>query len=128
MTSHSSGRGAGAVAGDAAVLAASAHLTGRDRYLVRMVGEHRVLTTDQLAALGFGNVITARHRLGVLVRLGMLRRFRPHREVGSARGITCSAPSAPRCWPPKTATIRNGCRRSAPTASWRWCSRSDWRT
>jgi hypothetical protein len=66
------------------VLAASGHLTERDRYLVRMVGEHRVLTTDQLCALGFGNIITARHRLGVLVTIGVLRRFRPRREVGSA--------------------------------------------
>ncbi|MGH3304840.1 MAG: replication-relaxation family protein, partial [Streptosporangiaceae bacterium] len=67
-----------------AVLAASAHLTDRDRYLVRMVGEHRVLTTGQLCALGFGNLTTARHRLTVLARLGVLRRFRPHREEGSA--------------------------------------------
>jgi hypothetical protein len=66
------------------VLSASAHLTGRDRYLVRLVGEHRVLTTSQLAALGFANLTTARHRLSVLVRLGMLRRFRPHPETGSA--------------------------------------------
>lgn len=60
------------------MLAASGHLTDRDRYLVRMVGEHRVLTTGQLCALGFGNMTTARHRLTVLVRLGVLRRFRPH--------------------------------------------------
>src|SRR5258708_28520277 len=73
-----------AVADDRAVLATSGHLTERDRYLVRMVGEHRVLTTDQLCALGFGNVITARHRLGVLVTIGVLRRFRPRRDVGSA--------------------------------------------
>ncbi|MGH3301998.1 MAG: replication-relaxation family protein [Streptosporangiaceae bacterium] len=66
------------------MLAASAHLTERDRYLVRMVGEQRVLTTGQLCALGFGNVTTARHRLAVLARLGVLRRFRPHREQGSA--------------------------------------------
>jgi hypothetical protein len=66
------------------VLAASAHLTGRDRHLVRLVGEHRVLTTDQLAALGFGSITTARHRLAVLVRIGLLRRFRPHPPAGSA--------------------------------------------
>jgi len=66
------------------VLAASAHLTGRDRELVRMIAEHRVLTTGQLTALAFGNVITARHRLALLVRIGVLRRFRPLREVGSA--------------------------------------------
>ncbi|MBO0814763.1 MAG: replication-relaxation family protein [Actinobacteria bacterium] len=66
------------------MLAAAAHLTERDRSLVRAVGEHRVLTTGQLAALGFGSVITARHRLTALAGLGVLRRFRPHRESGSA--------------------------------------------
>jgi protein involved in plasmid replication-relaxation len=89
MASQSFARGAGTGARrkdseDAAVLAASGHLTGRDRHLVRMIGQHRVLTTDQLCALAFENIITARHRLGVLVRIGMLRRFRPRREVGSA--------------------------------------------
>lgn len=62
----------------------SAHLTDRDRELVRLVARHRVLTTDQLAALRFGNLTTARHRLSALVRLGLLRRFRPRREAGSA--------------------------------------------
>jgi hypothetical protein len=89
MASHSYARGRGTGAGrrdseDAAVLAAAAHLTDRDRYLVRAVADHRVLTTDQLAALRFDNIITARHRLGILVRLGVLRRFRPRRESGSA--------------------------------------------
>ncbi|HUY48285.1 MAG TPA: replication-relaxation family protein [Streptosporangiaceae bacterium] len=87
MASHSYARGAGAGrkdSEDCAVLAAAAHLTERDRYLVRLVGEHRVLTTGQLCALGFGSIVTARHRLAVLVRIGMLRRFRPHPETGSA--------------------------------------------
>ena len=90
MASQSSAAGrprAGSATGsasDQAVLAAARHLTSRDRSLVRAVGEHRVLTTGQLAALGFGSVITARHRLAALVGLGMLRRFRPHRETGSA--------------------------------------------
>jgi hypothetical protein len=88
MTSHSSARGAGTGAGaareEAAVLAASPHLTDRDRDLVRLVATHRVLTTGQLTALGFGSEITARHRLAVLVRLGLLRRFRPHPATGSA--------------------------------------------
>jgi hypothetical protein len=83
--SHPRGAGTGAASKDeAAVLAASAHLTGRDRDLVRLVAVHRVLTTDQLAALGFGSITTARHRLAVLVRLGLLRRFRPHLPAGSA--------------------------------------------
>lgn len=87
---HSRGAGTGAGAGtaaardEAAVLALAGHLTGRDRELVRLVARHRVLTTGQLAALAFGSVTTARHRLSVLVRLGLLRRFRPHRDTGSA--------------------------------------------
>jgi hypothetical protein len=65
-------------------MSVSAHLTDRDRELIRLVARHRVLTTDQLAALRFSNLTTARHRLSVLVRLGLLRRFRPRRELGSA--------------------------------------------
>src|SRR6266581_4813013 len=84
-SSHSHPRGAGTGAGigttaardEAAMLVASPHLTGRDRELVRAVARHRVLTTGQLAALAFGSAITARHRLAVLLRLGLLRRFRP---------------------------------------------------
>src|SRR5271157_2002472 len=83
--SHPPGAGTGAATKDeAAVLAASAHLTDRDRDLVRLVAVHRVLTTGQLTALGFGNLTTARHRLSALVRLGLLRRFRPHPPIGSA--------------------------------------------
>jgi hypothetical protein len=83
-SSHSSLTRGGRGAADEAVLAASAHLTGRDRRLVRLVAEHRVLTTGQLCALGFDSPVTARHRLALLERLRVLRRFRPHREVGSA--------------------------------------------
>ena len=78
------GRGTTAARDEAAVLAASGHLTDRDRELIRLVARLRVLTTGQLAALGFSSAITARHRLALLVRLGMLRRFRPRRETGSA--------------------------------------------
>jgi hypothetical protein len=69
---------------DHAVLSAAARLTARDRMLIRCVGEHRVLTTTQVAALGFGSVITARHRLAALTEIGALRRFRPHLPAGSA--------------------------------------------
>jgi hypothetical protein len=87
MASHSSSRaGAGVAVPDQVILSVSGHLTDRDRSLVRLVAEHRVLTTGQLAAMYFTNLTTARHRLAVLVRLGLLRRFRPRREVGSAPG------------------------------------------
>jgi len=77
-------RARGGAADDQAVLKAAARLTERDRYLVRTVAEHRVLTTDQLAALAFDNIITARHRLDALARLGALNRFWPNRATGSA--------------------------------------------
>ena len=86
--SHTRVRGTGARASakdEIAVLSVAGHLTDRDRELVRLVARHRVLTTDQLAALAFGNITTARHRLTVLVRLRLLRRFRPHRATGSAQ-------------------------------------------
>jgi hypothetical protein len=113
---------------DDAILAASARLTDRDRYLVRLVADHRVLTTDQLCAVGFDSVITARHRLGALVRIGVLRRFRRTSRPDQRRGITCSARSAPFCSAPRTGTRRSGCRRSALTGSSRWNARSGWRT
>lgn len=85
VASHSYPRGAGGRDGeDRVLLAAAAHLTDRDRYLVRLVGEHRVLTTGQLCAVGFGSIVTTRHRLAVLVGIGVLRRFRPHLPSGSA--------------------------------------------
>jgi hypothetical protein len=43
-------------ADDQAVLAAASHLIDRDCYLVRMIAEHRVLTTDQGCALNFDNI------------------------------------------------------------------------
>jgi Replication-relaxation len=119
MTSHSYARGAGAVRKDnedRAVLAAAAHLTERDRRLVRLIGEHRVLTTDQLCALGFGSIVTARHRLGVLAGIGVLRRFRPHPETGSAPWHYLLGPVGAAL----LGTRRSGRRRSAPTGSSRW--------
>jgi hypothetical protein len=59
-------------------------LTDRDRMLCRLLLEHRVLTTRQLADLAFPNIDTAEHRLVILHRLGVVDRFRPHRRHGSA--------------------------------------------
>ena len=77
-------RAHGGPADDQAMFKAAARLTERDRYIIRIVAEHRVLTTNQLAVIAFDNIITARHRLGALAGLGALRRFRPHRPSGSA--------------------------------------------
>ena len=51
-------------------------LTPRDRLLVDLLTEHRVLTTEHVTAAAFGSATTARHRLAVLHRLGVLDRFR----------------------------------------------------
>ncbi|MHB8452951.1 MAG: replication-relaxation family protein, partial [Mycobacteriales bacterium] len=60
-----------------------ARLTDRDRYLCRLLAEHRVLTTSQIAELAFGSATTAQHRLVCLHRLGVLARFRRYRPAGS---------------------------------------------
>ena len=77
-------RARGGAADDQSMFKAAARLAERDRYIIRIVAEHRVLTTDQLAVIAFDNIITARHRLGALAGLGALKRFRPHRPSGSA--------------------------------------------
>jgi hypothetical protein len=65
-------------------LGLAARLTDRDRWILTMVHEHRVLTTPQLAQLAFPTVKIARRRLAVLRRAGVLDQFRPHRTRGSA--------------------------------------------
>ncbi|GGN83232.1 hypothetical protein GCM10011610_35450 [Nocardia rhizosphaerihabitans] len=59
-------------------------LTERDRWVLRMVFEHRVLTTDQLADLAFPTVKIARRRLALLHTYHVLDRFRPMRSRGTA--------------------------------------------
>ncbi len=81
-------------------------LTERDRFLCRVLWEHRLLTTDQVVDLCFTSLTSAQHRLVALWRLGVLERFLPLRPTGSAswRASAVSIPCAPRCsttgwWP-----------------------------
>lgn len=60
------------------------HLTIRDRWLARVVGEHRVFTTTQLTHLAFGSARTANQRLLQLYQWRVLDRFQPLLAVGSA--------------------------------------------
>lgn len=60
-------------------------LTDRDRRILELVWEHRVLTTEQLAAVFFPSVDRARQRLLKLRRLSALVRFQPWTPVGSAQ-------------------------------------------
>ncbi|MGH9295675.1 MAG: replication-relaxation family protein [Acidimicrobiales bacterium] len=59
------------------LLAVAGRLTERDRLVCRLLDEHRVLTTAQVADVGFAGERRARMRLGQLHDLGLLDRFRP---------------------------------------------------
>lgn len=62
----------------------AARLTDRDRWLIRMVHEHRVLTGPQICDLAFPSVRVANARLLLLFRWRVLDRFQPFLTSGSA--------------------------------------------
>jgi hypothetical protein len=62
---------------DARLLAVIGRLTERDRELCRLLDDHRVLTTPQVADVGFTGERRARMRLSELYALDVLDRFRP---------------------------------------------------
>lgn len=64
-------------------IAAGRQLTGRDRELIALLADHRALTTDQIARLFYGHDNTARKRLALLTRRGVLARFRTCVRPGS---------------------------------------------
>jgi hypothetical protein len=57
-------------------------LTDRDRSILRLVHEHRVFTTHQLAEVFFGSLDRAEHRLKQLTDAHVLARFRLHTRHG----------------------------------------------
>ena len=78
-------RAAGRLARSPGLLAAlAARLTTRDRWLLRMLHEHRVLTTTQITQLAFGTGRAATARLLTLYQLRAVDRFRPLTPAGSA--------------------------------------------
>ena len=62
----------------------AARATPRDVWLLRMLAEHRVLTSIQVAQLAFGSQATARHRLVSLWRMRAVDRAQPFTASGSA--------------------------------------------
>jgi hypothetical protein len=58
-------------------------LTPRDVELLRLIAEHRILTSTQLATAVIPNDRTCRLRIGVLRDLGLVETFRPPRVTGS---------------------------------------------
>lgn len=69
---------------DNLVLYVSRRLTDRDRAILCLLADHRVLTSDQLADALFGSPTTARHRLTQLHQLRVVQRFSPFVSKGSA--------------------------------------------
>ena len=66
------------------IAALATRLTTRDRWLLEILHEHRVLTTDQIHQLAFPSISTTTHRLLTLWRLRAVERFRPAVPAGSA--------------------------------------------
>lgn len=63
---------------------AARRITPRDRWIIRMLHEHTVLTTTQITRLAFPALRPAQQRLHTLHRLGVLDRFQPFLIRGSA--------------------------------------------
>ncbi|WP_239311680.1 replication-relaxation family protein [Frankia sp. Cj3] len=59
------------------------HLTPRDRWIARLLFEHRVLTTHQLVQAGWTTRRTANERLLALYRWRVIDRFQPHSPLGT---------------------------------------------
>ncbi|ABD12076.1 hypothetical protein ThrDRAFT_02527 [Frankia casuarinae] len=66
------------------LLGLARHLTARDRWITRMIHEHRVLTTHQIAQLGWTSRRAANIRLLELYRWRVLDRFQPLAVSGLA--------------------------------------------
>jgi hypothetical protein len=60
----------------------AARLTIRDRHLIRLIKEQRVLTSPQIAKIAFDTDDAARKRLLALHHMGVLDRFRPNLPPG----------------------------------------------
>lgn len=59
-------------------------LTARDLWILTLLYEHKVLTTDHLTLLAFSSMNAAQHRLLILHRMHVIDRFRPYRSNGRA--------------------------------------------
>jgi hypothetical protein len=64
--------------------ALAARLTPRDKWLLALLHEHRVLTSTQVQAAAFPSARSARQRLRELYLWRAVSRFQPFRQLGSA--------------------------------------------
>lgn len=69
---------------DRHLLRLASHLTERDRLVIRLLYQHRVLTSLQVCDVAFSSVRRAEARLHALYELRVVDRFRPHQWPGSA--------------------------------------------
>jgi Replication-relaxation len=109
-----------------AVAAELARITPRDRLILDLLADHRVFTTEQLAAVAFGSLGRARNRLNTLHARAVLDRFRHYQRPGSqswrwtlgplGAAIAAAARDRP---PPRPAAVRDATARLAasPTLS-----------
>ena len=67
-----------------ALLAAANRLTERDRQILRLLGQHQVLTTHQITRAFFDNPRVARRRVKILADVGLVDFFRPALLVGTS--------------------------------------------
>jgi hypothetical protein len=58
-------------------------LTPRDRWLIDLLHQHQTFSTEQIAAIGFDNLHTARNRLNLLAHRQVLAQFRDCIRPGS---------------------------------------------
>lgn len=68
---------------DARLLELVGRLTQRDRTICRLLYEHRVLTTSQIADVGFASLRKAQERMALLHRLEVTDHFRPRSWAGT---------------------------------------------
>jgi hypothetical protein len=66
------------------IAALATRLTVRDRWLLELLHEHRVLTTGQIRDLAFNTISATTHRMLTLWRHRAVERFRPATTAGSA--------------------------------------------
>ncbi|MFJ5952498.1 replication-relaxation family protein [Streptomyces noursei] len=66
------------------IAALARRLTARDLWLVRMLHEHRVLTTHQITRLAYTSLRSAQRRLRTLHHHAVVDSFRPLTQTGSA--------------------------------------------
>lgn len=62
----------------------STRLTPRDRWIISMLWEHRVLTSEQITSVAFPSYRSGRQRLRELHLWGVIDRFQPFKPTGSA--------------------------------------------